>query len=153
MALPKQGEAYFFFLSVTDALDTTSFKANPTIVAGDFQISKDGGAFVNLENLPQVLPAGSTAIRIALSATEMTADKVNVLGIDQAGAEWLDILATIDVPVGNVDTAVDILEGDHIESNVSLVINRKGTEIPVLNKQIAGSLLQPDIEIRTEEAP
>lgn len=48
---------------------------------------------------------------------------------------------------------LDILEGDKIENNISLTINRKGTTIPVLEKQIKGSLLQPDIEIRTEELP
>lgn len=153
MSLPKKGQAYEFFLSVTDFLDTTAFLANPTIAAGDFQISKDGGAFTNLAVLPTVLPVGGVLVRVSLSADEMDADKVNVLGVDQAGDEWLDILAAIDVPSGNIDTAVDILEGDHVENNISLVINKKGTSTAVLDKQIKGSLLQPDIVITTEEAP
>lgn len=48
---------------------------------------------------------------------------------------------------------LDIMEGDHVETNLAVLINKKGTEIPVLAKQIIGSLLQPDIEIRTEEQP
>jgi crotonobetainyl-CoA:carnitine CoA-transferase CaiB-like acyl-CoA transferase len=90
---------------------------------------------------------------VSLTADEMNADKVNIFAQDQAGAEWFEALVDLDVPTGNIDTAVDILEGDHIENSTSLVINRKGTTTPVLNKQIKGSQLQPDIEIITEEAP
>jgi hypothetical protein len=47
----------------------------------------------------------------------------------------------------------DIIEGDHIEDNVSQRINKKGTTIPVLQKQVKGSLLQPDIVISTTDDP
>lgn len=153
MALPKKGVGYVFYLGLQNASDPSQFKVNPTIAAGDFKISKDGGAFVNLTNTPIVWPAGSNTVRITLTDTEMNADKVSISGIDVSGMEWIEVLATLDIPTGNIEAAVDILEGDHIESNESLVINKKGTTTPVLNKQIKGSLLQPDIEIRTEEAP
>lgn len=151
MSLPKNGQAYEFYISLTDALDTTAFLANPTIAAGDFQISKDGGAFANLAALPVVAPSGGATVKVSLSSSEMTADKVSVLGVDQVGDEWLDILATIDIPSGNIDTVNDILEGDHVETNISSVINKKGTMTPVLNKTVTGSLLTPGVVIQTNE--
>lgn len=151
MALPKKGEAYEFFLSLVDALDAESFLANPTIAAGDFQISKDGGAFANLATLPVVEPSGSIGVKIFLSAEEMNADKVMVQGIDQAGNEWFDIMSFIDIPSGNVDTAVDILEGDHDEAFNHITIFKKGTSEAVLNKDVGGSLLTPGVTITTRE--
>ena len=153
MAEPIKGVAYNFFLSLVDAADPAKFKSNPTLAAGDFQVSKDGGAFANLATLPAVLPASSVSVSVGLSATEMTADKVFIKAIDQAGAEWEDLVAFIDVPVSSSETAVDILEGDHIENSTSLIINKKGTLTPVLNKQIKGSLLVPSVTISTLEAP
>lgn len=54
-------------------------------------------------------------------------------------------------PIGQ--EVLDILEGDHVENSIRLLINRKGTTIPVLDKLIKGSLLAPDVTITTEESP
>jgi hypothetical protein len=68
-----------------------SFKSSPTISAGDFKISKDGGAFANLTNLPTVTPSGGVAVQLNLTATEMTADQVVITGIDATSPkEWAD---------------------------------------------------------------
>lgn len=73
-----------------------SLKANPTIAAGDFKVSKDGGALANLTTLPSVEPAGSVLVTISLSATEMNADKVSVVWIDQTSPkEWADGMISI----------------------------------------------------------
>lgn len=101
MALPDRGEAYDFYVTLIDEV-TGGFRVSPTIAAGDFQISKDGGAYVNLATLPSVLPAGSVSVKISLSAAEMTADKVTILGVDVAGAEWKDLFSFIDIPVSNI---------------------------------------------------
>ena len=151
MALPKKGEAYVFYIGLTDSLDAEAFKANPTIAAGDFQISKDGGAFTNLTTLPSVDPAGSVGVKVSLSADEMSADKIQILAQDQAGDEWFEVLAFIDAPTGNIDTAVDILEGDHDENRDFVQIRRKGTDDLVLDKVVTGSQLSPGIVIRTDE--
>lgn len=103
MSSPKKNVAYDFTVGLIDSADTGSFKANPTLATGDFQISKDNGAYANLATLPTVAPAGSINVKVALSQTEMNADKVIVKAIDVAGAEWDDVLIFIDATEANVD--------------------------------------------------
>lgn len=93
---PKRGEDFIFPIALEDMSTPGSFKSTPTIAAGDFKVSKDGGAFANLTTLPTVTPASSTSVRITLSATEMTADTVMVQCIDQTSPkEWADRSITI----------------------------------------------------------
>jgi hypothetical protein len=106
MSSPKRNVAYEFDIALIDSADTGSFKVNPTIAAGDFKVSTDNGAFANLATLPVVSPAGSTLVKINLSAAEMNGDKINVQCIDAAGAEWDDVLIFIDATVVNVDDVV-----------------------------------------------
>ncbi len=87
---PNKGEDFIVHIALEDAGTPGRFKANPTIAAGDFKVSKDGGALANLTTLPTVEPAGSVWVKISLSATEMTADNVAIQGIDQDGPEWND---------------------------------------------------------------
>ena len=93
---PIKGRAYTFNIGVVDQSNTKLLKAAPTLASGDFKISKDGGAFANLATLPTVTPSGGTAVQIALSATEMTADNVVITAIDAAGAEWCDQLISFE---------------------------------------------------------
>jgi len=152
MAVPVFNASYEFYVTLADALDPSSFIADPTIEAGDFQISIDGSTFANLTNLPTVDPTGSVTVLISLTAAEMAGEKVNIQAIDAAGAEWQDLLIAIDVPSASTETINDIQEGDRIEDNVSLRINRKGTTDAVLDKDITGSLLSPSATISTTEA-
>lgn len=93
---PVRGEDFIFGVSVNNASDPNSVKLTPTIAAGDFQVSKDFGAFANLATIPAETPAGSGQIKITLSATEMTADNVCVRGIDQTSTkEWSDVVVSI----------------------------------------------------------
>jgi hypothetical protein len=72
------------------------FKSSATLAAGDVKISKDNGALANLTTLPSVSPASSKVIEVALSGTEMTADKVTILFSDQTvPPEWCDYAITI----------------------------------------------------------
>lgn len=88
---PKRAEDFKVGIALQDMANPGSFKANPTIAAGDFKVSKDGGAFANLNTLPSAIPASSTRVEILLSATEMTADNVFVQCIDQTSPkEWAD---------------------------------------------------------------
>jgi len=150
MAEPVRGVEYEFPVGL-DSVFGSGFQENPTIAAGDFTISKDFGAFANLATLPVVTPAGSTSVKIVLSSTEMTADKILIFGKDAAGSEWQDMQVFIDAPLGSSETVLDILEGDHIETSQTLVINKKDTTIPVLSKTISGSLLTENVTIRTIE--
>lgn len=62
---------------------------NPTIAAGDFQVSIDGGSFANLTTLPTAIDS-SAAVLVSLSASEMDGDNIVVRAQDQAGSEWSD---------------------------------------------------------------
>ena len=93
---PKKAEDCILYVAVSDPANPGSFKANPTIASGDWQVSKDGGALANLGTLPAVTPAGSIWIKITLSATEMNADNVAIQGIDQTTPkEWDDYALSI----------------------------------------------------------
>lgn len=89
---PVRGEDFKVRVSLRSAANALRLKANPTIAAGDFKITKDGGALANLATLPAVEPAGSIWVEIVLSATEMTADDVGIQCIDQTDPpEWADL--------------------------------------------------------------
>jgi hypothetical protein len=93
---PNKNEDFVFYLALEDMSVAGTFKANPTIAAGDFQVSKDDGALTNLATLPTVSPAGSVWVKISLSATEMNADVVKIQAIDQTSPkEWADFALAI----------------------------------------------------------
>lgn len=93
---PIKGEDFIFHIALQNASTASSFKANPTIASGDFQVSKDGGALANLATLPTNDPAGSIWLKVTLSATEMTADNVQFQAIDQTALkEWSDFALCI----------------------------------------------------------
>ncbi len=93
---PVKGEDFVIYIALQSATDPKSFVSNPTIAAGDFKVSKDGGALANLTTLPDVDPDSSVCVKVSLSATEMTADSVVVVGIDQtATKEWADFFLSI----------------------------------------------------------
>lgn len=103
MVPPQYGVAYIFYVALVDQSNTKVFKASSTQAAGDWKISKDGGALTNLTNLPAVTPAGSVMVQISLTATEMQADNVTVVGIDAAGAEWCSLVINIQTSVRRID--------------------------------------------------
>lgn len=100
---PKRAAQYICYVGVADQANTKLLKANPTIAAGDFKVSVDGGAFANLATLPTVTPASGTAVKITLSASEMTGDNIVVACIDAAGAEWCDQLINIQTSARQID--------------------------------------------------
>lgn len=93
---PVKNEDFIFYIALEDYVNPGNFDVNPTIAAGDFQVSKDGGAFANLTTLPAVEPASSRMVKVTLSATEMNADNVVIQGVDQTSPkEWADIIISI----------------------------------------------------------
>lgn len=151
MPQPVKGVAYEFPpVELSDIFDPQFFLVNPTIEAGDFKISKDFGALVNLSTLPVVDPAGSSSVKVNLTAAEMNADKIGVFGKDPT-QEWGDINLAIDVPSSTQESAVDILEGDRIETNIHYTIFKKGTADVLVSKDISGSLLPSGVTITTLE--
>jgi hypothetical protein len=88
---PVKGEDLILDVLLDDFANPGSHKVNPTIAAGDFKIVKDDGSEANLATLPSVSPAGSAWVKVPLSATEMTADRVKIRWSDQtATKEWAD---------------------------------------------------------------
>lgn len=100
---PKRGVAHKLYVGLADQSNTKLLRANPTLAAGDFQISKDGGAFANLTTLPSVAPAAGRAVMIDLSATEMTADNIVVQCVDAVGAEWCDLMVNLQTAARQID--------------------------------------------------
>lgn len=91
----NKNSSFIFYMGVVSQADTKLLQTNPTIAAGDFKVSTDGGALANLTTLPVVTPAGSTAIKFTLSATEMNGDNIYIQLKDAAGAEWCDNFVNI----------------------------------------------------------
>ena len=87
---PRYAIEYIFYTSLVSQADTKLMKSNPTIAAGDFKVSVDGGTLNNLATLPSVAPASSKMVKITLSTSEMTGSNITVVCSDAAGAEWCD---------------------------------------------------------------
>jgi hypothetical protein len=103
MSEPKKNTAFTFAIGLGSRLARPAFQAAPTLAAGDFKVSIDGGAFANLASLPTVTPAGGTRVQIALSAAEMNGDNIMVQCIDAAGGEWDDVIITFDLSARTAD--------------------------------------------------
>lgn len=103
------GSTFTYYLpGLEDQANPGLFKAAPTIAAGDFTISTNGGAFEAMDNTPTVKPTGGTQIEIVLSATETTAagagGRITVNCQDAAGAEWYSVGLAIPVQAADVST-------------------------------------------------
>ena len=100
---PKKNSAFIFYGAVVSQANTNTMQSNPTIAAGDFKVSIDGGALANLATLPAVTPASSVMVKFSLSAAEMNGDNITVVCIDAAGAEWCDAVFNIQTSARQID--------------------------------------------------
>lgn len=132
---PKRGTAFKFYIGLVDQSNTKLLKANPTIASGDFQISKDGGAFTNLTTLPSANPASGRAVMIDLSASEMAADNIVIQCVDASGAEWCDQLI-------NLQTTASQLDDLATASNLATVAGYLDTEIAALISATTASAIR-----------
>jgi hypothetical protein len=93
---PKKGEDLVLRIALSDMASAGSFKSSPTIAAGDFKVDKDGGGLTDFTTLPSVDPAASVLVKVTLSAAEMNADVVTIVGIDQTSPkQWADFVLSI----------------------------------------------------------
>lgn len=98
---PKKNSAFIMYAALVDASDSRRFKSGPTIASGDFKVSKDGGAFATLTNLPV---ATGVAVQLSLTSTEMNADNVTISCIDQTSPpEWLDQVINVQTSARQID--------------------------------------------------
>ncbi len=103
------GSTFTYYLpGLEDQANPGLFKSSPTIAAGDFTISTNGGAFEAMDNTPTVKPTGGKQIEFILSAAETTAagdgGTIVIECSDASGAEWFDV--AINVPVRAADLSV-----------------------------------------------
>jgi len=114
--VPVVGQTYTIGFKVVSVADTDNFQVNPTIAAGDFQISINGAAYENLDNLPTVTPAGGRRIQVVISAAETTAagdgGEIDINGTDGAGDEWQSTGATLRVYAADVPTMATTMAAD-----------------------------------------
>lgn len=95
------GQTHELEFSLDDQANTGLFKVAPTIAPGDFQISVNGGAFENVDNIPTVTPAAGRRVALVISAAETTAAAagglIYIQGVDAAGSEWYDVAFSVRV--------------------------------------------------------
>jgi hypothetical protein len=97
---------------VLPAYNGDDYVLAPTIAAGDFQISLNGGTFGNLTNTPTAVPGSSGQVRIQLVAAETEASRIVIRAIDQtATKEWKDNAWEHHTPVAEGVTCGKITSG------------------------------------------
>lgn len=100
---PKKGVEFIFYISLVSQSNTKTMQSNPTIAAGDFKVSIDGGALANPATLPAVTPASSKAVKVTLSTSEMNGDNIVLIASDASGAEWCDLVVNIRTTARQID--------------------------------------------------
>ena len=147
---PKKNSAFVLFAGLYSQSAPQSLVATPTLAAGDFKVSIDGGAFANLATLPTNTP-GTYAVKFSFSAGEMNGDNITVVGKDAAGAEWSDIVVNIQTSAAQIDdlaTAANLAVVDGIVDSILLDTAEIGTagagltniNLPNQTMDITGSL-------------
>jgi hypothetical protein len=119
MPEPQRGVAYEFTLTLIGAA-TGQIMPNPPLSAGDFTVSKDHGALTALATLPAAAPAGSALVRVQLSATEMTANQVDVVAHDPDGV-WEDVVVQIQ-PTRTLGTDFKVLLSSDTQPGLTLAV-------------------------------
>lgn len=145
--MPKINTAYTFDISLVSQADTKLFQVNPTLAAGDVKISIDDSAFANLTNLPTVSPAGGKLVKVILTAAEMNANRVNIQFVDQSGAEWCDLVLSI-------ETSPDDLSIAAIRTGIGLAAANLDNQLDAMPTALenADTLLKRDMSAVTGEA-
>lgn len=100
---PKKNTAFIFYAALVSQANTKVNQSNPTIAAGDFKVSIDGGALANLATIPAVTPASSVMVKFSLSTSEMNGDNITIVCIDAAGSEWCDAVFNIQTAARQID--------------------------------------------------
>ena len=140
MSDPKYATAFTFALTLIQT-STGGLYTAPPLASGDFQVSLDHGAFAALATTPTVSPAGSVCVLVALSAAEMTADEVVVLGHDPDGV-WDDVVCTLRPLLQTVEdlpTAADV-NAQVVDALVTDTYAEPGAGTPAATLSLAAKL-------------
>ena len=104
MPAPQKNVAFTFDIALIDTDNQPDFKANPTIATGDFKVSIDNGSLANLGTDPVVAPSSSRIVKVVMAQAEMNGDRIAIVGVDASGAEWDDVMITINTTASTIDT-------------------------------------------------
>lgn len=99
----KKNTAYVFNMGLPSVASSNNFQASPTLAAGDFKVSIDGGSLNNLTNLPTVTPAAGKIVNFSLTSSEMNGDNIIIVCSDVSGAEWKDVIVNIPTVARQID--------------------------------------------------
>ena len=108
---PVRGSAWTFDVVLYSQADTKLIQTSVTLAAGDVLIYLDGVLDGNIDTLPVEIGT-SGVLPVALSAAEMTADRVMIKFADAAGAQWVSAAFEV-FPVSAVSVGTsDLVAGD-----------------------------------------
>ena len=152
---PKKGVQYIFYAGLPSRGTTGTFQSNPTIAAGDFKVSIDGGALANLATLPAVTPASSKMVKFTLSTSEMNGDNVTIVASDAAGAEWNDLVINIQTSARQVDDlAYPTTSGRSIDVTATGEVGIDWANIgsPTTTVNLSGTTVKTATDVETDTA-
>jgi len=144
---PKINTAFTFYMPLRTA-GAAAWKSNPTIAAGDFNVSKNGGAEAALTTTPTVM-ADTYWVKFALSASEMNSPIVQIRCHDVAGAEWDDtgeIIVTTTAGSGSgvvvSASATLVVDTTDLANQISpILVNAIQTNVPFLTSTQTANLV------------
>lgn len=148
----KINTAFIFYASLVSQANTKINQVNPTIAAGDFKVSIDGGALANLATLPAVTPAGSTMVKFSLSAGEMNGDNITVVCLDAAGAEWCDVTFTLQTVARQMaDLCFPTTSGRSLDVTATggAGIDWSNVEAPTTTLNLSGTTIKTATDVAT----
>lgn len=153
---PIKNTAYETYVSLRSFATPGSLQANPTLAAGDVKLYIDGvastlgaGSSANLVTLPTVVDT-TVVVKVNLSSSEMNADNVTVVFIDQtATKEWEDLAVNIQTAASssaldaagvrsalgmasaNLDTQLGAID-DFVDTEVAAILAAVDTEVAAI---------------------
>lgn len=133
----KKNTAFIFYAGLPSQSAPGTFQSNPTLAAGDFKVSIDGGALANLATLPTVTPSSSKMVKFSLSASEMNGDNITIVCSDAAGAEWYDVIASIQTSLLQID---DLATPTNITAGTITTVSGNVGSVTGLNFSVAGQV-------------
>jgi hypothetical protein len=129
MSTPKAGVAYSFTVSLFDVANPGRIKTTPTLAAGDFKVSVNGGALANLATLPSETPAGSGLVVVSLAAGEVGTK--TVVRWSDPDFEWGDGSYFFDAPAATIED-VSTLTAAGVRTAVGLASANLDTQLSTI---------------------
>lgn len=152
---PKKNTEFIFYVALSTQADANTFQSNPTIAAGDFKVSTDGGALANLATLPAVTPAGSKLVKVTLSSSEMSGDNIVVIASDAAGAEWRDLVIQLHTVARQIDDlAFPTTSGRSIDVTMggAVGVDWANVENPTTTVGLSGTTVKTATDVESDTA-